>query len=882
MEIPEIQYQPQQVSAPFQPVEQVDLTPLMRQNQRQTQADMQARLQQMKANAAQEMENVRNSGFPVEELGQFSKTLQGVLEDQFEKQKEDDMNEGAMLAFTEGMGVDPAFNKQEAQLKKDGAAIERSAGQYELKTGDVEGAERIRGMSGWKRYGYMKAKAEQAGAGFGAFMNANAGNSEFSVNGFTLSSAPDAPTRQAVAAKMASVYLTPYQGLNKSFMGKYLFPGMQRGMSSAVASAAAANAKRIQANRLDAASQEFLMSTDKGTSMQNYRSELTAMGYTESEIRANMVTMAAQFQSRSQLNSFLDAPYGPNGKSFREQYPAQAQEAVNNFNTLKTSQANNNASARNIDDLNAKEEAMTAVLKDRADGSFDANPERLQQLAEQARSVGHEKTAKFWESQISETAFMKNSSTIKKQYEAQILAGVVPSKDEILQNPGLSQADKEALITKADESGGSSPDTTLAKGHKKIIESSIRKRGKWTRDGANDPGVDAMELQAWQEYTEVYNRELQANGGDATAAANAALSDFKSKFGTDEKSGQYALAQPEPGVDPSRVGKYANYDPMGVSSSTVTPMQQFDAKLKFTDANTAINTMPDLYEGEEKQLRSLSDSFTTTGKVGTIPPLYYQLQQRYGGSVSIMDLVNKRLEANGLDKLPTELNEIIKPVEDTFDEDTYKYINYKPNATRTDIGLISSGEEPIYRTSPPNSVASDPEFQSAVSATAGRLGVSEADLYAVMSFETGGTFDPGIRNAAGSGATGLIQFMPSTARGLGTSTQALAGMGRVQQMQYVERYLKNAGVRPGANLSDLYMAVLFPAAVGKSDNFVLFGNGAMSGYTGVAYTQNRGLDSNGDGSVTKAEAAAKVLRHREPASSASTWRQPKNVRPELQ
>ena len=47
---------------------------------------------------------------------------------------------------------------------------------------------------------------------------------------------------------------------------------------------------------------------------------------------------------------------------------------------------------------------------------------------------------------------------------------------------------------------------------------------------------------------------------------------------------------------------------------------------------------------------------------------------------------------------------------------------------------------------------------------AGRLGISEADLMAVMSFETGGTFNPNIRNAAGSGATGLIQFMPSTAR----------------------------------------------------------------------------------------------------------------------
>jgi hypothetical protein len=119
--------------------------------------------------------------------------------------------------------------------------------------------------------------------------------------------------------------------------------------------------------------------------------------------------------------------------------------------------------------------------------------------------------------------------------------------------------------------------------------------------------------------------------------------------------------------------------------------------------------------------------------------------------------------------------------------------------------------------------------------------------------------------------------MPSTAQGLGTTTQALAGMSRVEQMRYVEKYLSNKGIR-GGNLSDVYMSVLFPAAVGKPDNFVLFGRGAMSGYTGVAYTQNRGLDSNGDGSVTKAEASAKVLRHRNP----QPWRRPNNMRPELQ
>ena len=44
---------------------------------------------------------------------------------------------------------------------------------------------------------------------------------------------------------------------------------------------------------------------------------------------------------------------------------------------------------------------------------------------------------------------MKNSTQVREQYEAQIMAGVVPSKEEILQNPALSQEDKQALITKA-------------------------------------------------------------------------------------------------------------------------------------------------------------------------------------------------------------------------------------------------------------------------------------------------------------------------------------------------------------------------------------------------------------------------------------------------
>ena len=174
----------------------------------------------------------------------------------------------------------------------------------------------------------------------------------------------------------------------------------------------------------------------------------------------------------------------------------------------------------------------------------------------------------------------------------------------------------------------------------------------------------------------------------------------------------------------------------------------------------------------------------------------------------------------------------------------------------------------------------DQSFKESVSATAKRLGISEDDLYAVMAFETGGTFNPAEKNKKGSGATGLIQFMPETAKGLGTTTDDLAKMSRTEQMKYVEKFLASKGIS-GKGLSDVYMAVLFPAAVGKPDDFVLFGKGAIEGYTGKAYEQNKGLDANNDGSVTKAEASAKVQQFKgvrpEPATVSSDPGQTPNI-----
>ena len=130
------------------------------------------------------------------------------------------------------------------------------------------------------------------------------------------------------------------------------------------------------------------------------------------------------------------------------------------------------------------------------------------------------------------------------------------------------------------------------------------------------------------------------------------------------------------------------------------------------------------------------------------------------------------------------------------------------------------------------------------------LGLDPNHLMACMAWESGRSFRADIKNMAGSGATGLIQFMPATARGMGTTVEALARLTPEGQLNWVWKYFSPYKGRL-KTLADIYMAILWPKAVGQPEDYPLFTGG-------VAYRQNAGLDTNKDGKVIKREAAAKV------------------------
>lgn len=99
------------------------------------------------------------------------------------------------------------------------------------------------------------------------------------------------------------------------------------------------------------------------------------------------------------------------------------------------------------------------------------------------------------------------------------------------------------------------------------------------------------------------------------------------------------------------------------------------------------------------------------------------------------------------------------------------------------------------------------------------------------------------------GATGLIQFMPDTAQGLGTSTDDLYNMSNVDQLDYVLKYYypyRNK-IKTGF---DLFLVTFFPAAIGQPDDYVFH----TSHLSAQAIASANGIfDLNKDGQITMAE-----------------------------
>lgn len=136
-------------------------------------------------------------------------------------------------------------------------------------------------------------------------------------------------------------------------------------------------------------------------------------------------------------------------------------------------------------------------------------------------------------------------------------------------------------------------------------------------------------------------------------------------------------------------------------------------------------------------------------------------------------------------------------------------------------------------------------FASKVKEIAKKYNINPNWLMGVMNSESAGTFSPSKYNEAGSGAVGLIQFMPRTAKYIGTTTDALAKMSNIEQLVWVDKYiakqLHDFKIAQIKDFDDLYLLVFYPKAIGEPKDWA---------FPSSIYKQNKGIDIDKDGSIT--------------------------------
>lgn len=158
--------------------------------------------------------------------------------------------------------------------------------------------------------------------------------------------------------------------------------------------------------------------------------------------------------------------------------------------------------------------------------------------------------------------------------------------------------------------------------------------------------------------------------------------------------------------------------------------------------------------------------------------------------------------------------------------------------------------------------AKDTGFINGVNQLAQKWNIDAGDLLGLFHSESG--VNAQARNP--SGATGIIQFMPDTARALGTSTEAIYRMNKTQQLTLVDQYFAMNKLPKGATAGQLYATVFLPAYNRKSENFVIARpNGPNdAGKTNSKwYTQNAGLDVNRDGVITVGDLGIRLSKKRQ-------------------
>ena len=332
----------------FAPIQAVDPTPQMRENQRTEQQNMQRTLDATLRDMQQQEDSMRLAkSMELEQLQGFSsklmETLTTAAEGYAQNQADKYFAEG-MADASKMQAMQPDYDLQEAALEQDDREYQAGVDQLEANGAPPDVVARMRGLSGWAAYGYKRGVATSYGDGYSIFVDtafAEDNTTKLTLDGveFTPATAQGADQKRLALSVIQSQYrrIRQLEEISPGMLNKYVMPQMRNKELQVMTAARAQETKEIQQEAKSQALTELgvaaLVSTDPNNRLlQDAMDKLRRTGLTAPEAREVVFKHLLELQSvgpkmggisEDQVNLILDSTNNYMGKSWRNAFGSE-------------------------------------------------------------------------------------------------------------------------------------------------------------------------------------------------------------------------------------------------------------------------------------------------------------------------------------------------------------------------------------------------------------------------------------------------------------------------------------------------------------------------------------------------------------------------------
>ena len=606
-------------------------------------------------------------------LGEFSKTLNEQLQVFVKESNERQKQDGIMEYYTNGVPqqMQDQFDEEEAALAGTDGAINSAAADVGKETGEAYMERAVRGMSGWKAYGYKLAMAQDAGINFGAALATQGKDFSIEVNGETLTfaTADTLPEYQTVLAAFRRQYLAQYSDMNPAMLNKHTFPAMKKAENAYTIQWAKDQETKLDADKQNEGASMLVQGVNNGTAGQAYARFTTQLlgNYGNDPKKARdaayniLKDMAENGKLKeTDLDDILDTEDPRTGKTYRSLYDGQVLKRLRTTIIQKSNIDAQNAIARRKAAVVALENKVKELQLGRDEtGQDPLSLEARKAIIKEAEAKGVDwKSSEYLQNYLSKE--VEQDDEKRKQLDAILYGrggrGFLTESDL---NNASTEVRKEYASKVKDPTSIREHADAVADGEK-YAEVAVKEHFK-LEYGTGEWGSNTNALVTYQrakdDYMTKYRAEIKA-GNSHAEAQQAAQEYIKLRLGQN-------FGEPEK-------NPYLAADYISTDDKLDRSLQTAQAQIA-EDKNVLKNGM---LRGSEDYYKRLNE-YATTGK-GEIPTYYHRIAQAYP-DLDGWDVAQAQLKANGG---PSLMTPPWKQTQDTLAPDVQRLLKNFPTPSR--------------------------------------------------------------------------------------------------------------------------------------------------------------------------------------------------------